>query len=136
MKFHGQLSLRTPHCTLGSCVKPTGNLVECQSSLSFFLCAHKSLWAEGCCVGQQAQSFHFFSANPCVPPPASSPLLLLCFILFSCARETSVQRINIPWLVSGMLDPASGHWSPLPIFLGATAGRQLPRGTSKAPETF
>lgn len=93
MKLHGQPSLRTPHCTLVSCVKPTGN-VECQSVLSFFLCAHKSLGAKGCCVGQQAQSFRFFSANPCVPPPASSPLLPLCFILFSWRAKQAFREFT------------------------------------------
>lgn len=67
-----------------------------------------------------------------LPPLPSFP----CVLSFFLASEASFQRINIPWLVSGMLDPASGHWSPLPIFLGATAGKQLPMGTRKAPETF
>lgn len=136
MEFHGQPSLRTPHCTRGSCVKPTGNFVECQSLLSFFLCAHKSLGRRMLCGSVGPDFFIPFLLTLVCP----LTLLLLpsfpCVLPFLLARETRVQRINIPWLLSGMLDPASGHWSPLPIFLGATAGKQPPMGTVKAPETF
>lgn len=55
--------------------------------------------------------------RPMCPCLASPPPLPLCFIFslsLSLSLKTRVQRINIPWLVSGMLSPASGHWSPLP----------------------
>lgn len=132
-EFHGQPSQRPPHCTLGSCVKPTGNFVECQSLLSFFLCAHKSLGRRTLCVSVGPEVFIPFLLTLCaltLLPLPSFP----CVLPFFLTRETKVQRINIPWLVNGMLDPASRHWSP--IFLGATAGKQPPMGTMKAPETF
>lgn len=104
--------------------------------MSFFLCTHKSLWVEGCCVGQQAQSFHSFSTNLCAPSSCfpSSPSLV--FYPFFLSLKTRVQRTNIPWLVSGMPDSASGHWSPLPILLGATAGKQPPIQLSELQRHF
>lgn len=70
------------------------------------------------------------------PHPASPPLLPWCFILFFLSLKTRVQRTNIPWLVSGMPDSASGHWSPLPILLGATAGKQPPIQLSELQRHF
>lgn len=75
----------------------------------------------------------------CVPLPASPALLFPCVFFsffFFLSFKTRVQRINIPWLVNGILDPASGHWSTLPILLGATAGKHRPMGTVQAPETL
>lgn len=130
------LAEETPHCTLGSRSRPTRN-VECQSLLSCCFCAHRSLWAEGCCVGSRPRGFIPFPLIPVFPPPASPPLFPLCFILLlSLSFKTRVQRINIPWLVNGIPDPALGHYSPLSTLVGAPAGKQLPVGTVRAPKTF
>lgn len=121
----------------GSYVKPTGNFVECQSQRSSFIWARGSLWAEGCCVDQPGPEVSFlFHLTPMWKPCFPQPPSLVFYLSFSLALKTKVQRTNIPWLVSEMLHPASGHWSPLPILLRATAGKHEPMETVRTPEIF
>lgn len=91
-EFHGQPSLRTPHCTRGSCVKPTGNFVECQSLLSFFLCAHKSLGRRMLCGSVGPDVFIPFLLTLVCPltllPLPSFP----CVTLFACAQNKSSEN--------------------------------------------
>ena len=122
---------------------PMSNLLEILQSArvgSSFICACLSLWAEGCCVGRPGPEvsfvFHLTPMCPCPAPPPPPPPSPVFYLSFSLAFITKVQRINIPWLVSGMLHPASGHWSPLPMLLGATARKQPPKETVRAPEIF
>jgi len=78
-----------------------------------------------------------FPLNSCVPLPCfPRPPSLVFYLSFSLALKTKVQRTNIPWLVSEMLHPASGHWSPLPVLLRATAGKHPPMETVRTPEIF
>lgn len=94
-KSHGRPApLRTPLCSLGSCVEPTGN-VECPCLLSVFFCAHRSLGRRMLC-GLAVPEVHSFPTNPCVPAPCfpcPSSLVFFSFSL-SLSLKTRVQRIT------------------------------------------
>lgn len=138
-KFHGQPSLRTPSYS--------GLL--CQTYWKFCRVPQLAEFLHLCLLESVSRRMLFGSARPrsvirfpltpvcpCLasPPPPSRVFCCFFFLSFSLALITKVRRINIPWLVSGMLHPASGHWSPLPILLGATARKQPPKETVRAPE--
>lgn len=84
-----------------------------QSSVSFFFCTHKSLWAKGCCVGQQAQSFHSFSTNPWAPSPYFSSPSLVFYPFFSLSKQEFRELTFLGWWVGCQIQPQdSGHLFP------------------------
>lgn len=137
MKSHRQPSLRTPSY-LGLLCQTYWKFGGVPELVEFLhVGPQESVGRRMLCGSARPRRVVLFPLNSCVPLPCFPlPPSLVFYLSFSLALKTKVQRIHIPWLVSEMLHPASGHWSPLPILLGATAGKHPPMETVRTPEIF
>lgn len=136
MKFHHQPSLRTPSYW-GLC-QTYWKFCGVPELAESFIWTCSSPWLRRTlCGSARPRGVIPFPLNSCVPLPCFPlPPSLVFYLSFSLALKTKVQRINIPWLVSEMRHPASGHWSPLSVLLGASAGKHPPLETVRTPEIF